>query len=159
MRKRPKAAQAEAQFVRGSAALDAGRHKSAFSLFSRAASAGHAASALNLGYLYDTGTGVEQSTSKARAWYARSFRRGELSAAVNLGILYREAGNAHRARQWFRRGLDRGDMSAAIELAATLDGSRANRAFACQLLRRAIESQQISSVEERKARRLLKELE
>ena len=158
-RKRTTVQQAETQFLRGSAALDAGRHRSAFHSFVRAARAGHAASALNVGYLYDTGTGVAQSTLKARAWYLRSFRRGETSAAVNLGILYRETGDERRAREWFRRGVEKGDMSAAIELAGILAKSTGSYRAARRLLRKAIESHELSSAEERKARKLLSDLE
>jgi len=56
--------------------------------FLRAAEQGIAAAQYHLGYMYDTGEGVEQSDRYAFLWYRKAAEQGHPKAQTNLGVLY-----------------------------------------------------------------------
>ena len=51
----------------------------------------------NLGYSYDSGSGVERNEKKAKHYYEIAAMKGEVKARCNLGVLEAKAGNHERA--------------------------------------------------------------
>lgn len=60
----------------------------AVELYQAAAEQGDRVAACNLGYLYETGTGVRQNWEQAVAWYRRSVERGYARAQYRLAQCY-----------------------------------------------------------------------
>ena len=56
-------------------------------LYTLAADQGYADAQYNLGNMYVRGEGIEQSTSKAREWWAKAAAQGQENAINNLKIL------------------------------------------------------------------------
>lgn len=118
----PARAQAEA----GLNDFQAGRFSEAFQAWHDAADQGDAASALYLGVLYDTGTGVSQDYRQALAWYERGAANGNETAMFNAAIMY-DAGrgtapNPAAAVAWYDRAAQRGYGRAEYNLALLYEG-------------------------------------
>jgi TPR repeat protein len=97
---------------------DAGNMRSAFRLMLAAAkSGGDTGAMLNLGYLYDVGIGVKKNREAANYWYKRAYRRGDPSAANNIGTIYRHEDKTRPALDWFGRAVAMGDVAANLEIA------------------------------------------
>jgi len=61
--------------------------KAAFLLYETAAKAGHGQAQNNLGYLYQTGKGVEANLEEAARWYESAANQGNLDGMFNYGLL------------------------------------------------------------------------
>lgn len=114
---------AEAQFILGVMALDAGGHakddEEAFKWFSMAATLGHKKAAFNLGLMYGNGQGTKKDvTQEAEAYKKAAPTLNE--AAFNLGLMYNEGvgvdKNHDDAAFWFKQAADRGYARAANNL-------------------------------------------
>jgi TPR repeat protein len=104
-------------FIRADKQADEGNFKSAFRLFLAAAKAGDSGCQINVGNYYDAGTGVRRDPSAAMYWYKRAYRRGEASAAHNIGVVWRNEKKYRRALEWFKRAVKLGDAEANLEIA------------------------------------------
>ncbi len=97
-----------------------GELRSAFRLFLNAAKLGDVTAQLDLGYFYDTGTGIKPNRSAALQWYKRAYRQGHCSAANNIGTIFRDEGDSRQAIAWFERAVSLGDIDANLEIAKVL---------------------------------------
>ncbi len=139
-------------------AWDAGDLKSAFGHFRAGAEHGWRGCMINLGYFHDEGLGTLRSKHAAMRWYRKAFESGDVAAATNIAILFRERGNPRRMCHWLRRGVLRGDGDALVDLARCHLGGTGvpkstSRAVACA--RKALRSDWISLGAIEDARRLL----
>src|SRR5207244_1618003 len=97
-------------FDRACAFWDRGKTKEALRLFLKGAKEGDGSSQLNVGYFYDLGLGVRKNPDLALYWYRRAHRRGNSSAANNIGTIYRDRGQTRKALEWFNRALKKGNI-------------------------------------------------
>src|SRR6267154_5651371 len=104
-------------FTRADKQADKGNFKSAFRLFLAAAKAGDSSCQINLGNFYDDGTGVRRNRSAAMYWYKLAYRRGESTAAHNIGVMWRNEKKYRRALEWFKKAVKLGDDEANLEIA------------------------------------------
>lgn len=116
----------------------------AVALFRRAAEAGRAGAATDLGYMYDLGRGVARDREEAKRWYLIGAERGSATAMYNLGTLFFNgdgaAKNAAAAAPWFRRAAGKGDVDAQRRLGLMYlygDGVAADPAMAASFFRKA----------------------
>ena len=139
-------------------AWDAGDLKPAFEHFRAGAALGWRGCMINLGYFHDEGLGTLRSKHEAMRWYRRAFESGDVVAATNVAILFRERGSQRRMCHWLWRAASRGDGDALVDLARChLDGrgvpKSKSRAVACA--RKALRSNWISAGAVEDARRLV----
>ncbi len=104
------------RFVRACTKWDDGALGSAFRLFLNSAKAGDVSAQLNLGYFYDEGIGVRVDKDKALRWYRRALAGGSVSAAGNIGLVFRDRGILPKAIKWLQRAIESGDDDSALEL-------------------------------------------
>ena len=147
----------EALFVRGAEQEELGEMRSAFHLFMRAAKAGHRGAQLNVGYFYDTGLGVRRNRSAAMYWYKRAYRRGDGSAANNIGTIWRDEKKMRRALAWFEKAIRLGNDGSNFEIAKHYLRNEHDPAKAIEYLRKVCESQWVADTEVEEAKRLLRE--
>jgi TPR repeat protein len=115
--------------------------RSAFRLYLAGAKSGDSGCQLNVGNLYDAGTGVRRNPEAALHWYKRAYRAGSASAANNIGVLWRGD------RKFFRPPLNSNlppypkrlellSLAASCFLANSSSVSRSSRVFSacCGLL-------------------------
>lgn len=142
---------------------DAGEATAAFDLFLQAAALGHSGAALNVGYMYDVGEGVEKDLTKALLWYKRALKNKDLTACNNIALLYVELGQRRRALLWWRKAIAHGDNDAALELAKFLlkTGGRGATKQVIDLLKIAANSRrtEITPAGQEEAQRLLSTLD
>src|SRR5271165_5798686 len=73
----------------------------------KAAAAGDAQAAYNLGVMYRDGQGAPQDYQKARQWFDKAKRAGYAKAMLNLGTMYVQGQGApqdyQKAKQWFEK--------------------------------------------------------
>lgn len=85
-------------------------------LFEKAASQGHVESMLNLGNLYESGTGVLKNAQKAAEWYLNAANSGSVEAKARLANLYYKGEGVDkdpaRAAELLKEPADRGDINA-----------------------------------------------
>jgi TPR repeat protein len=115
--KRSRSLNANDIFVRADKEADKGNLESAFRLFLAGARAGDRSCQVNLGNFYDGGMGVRRNRSAAMYWYKRAYRRGDSSAANNIGVMWRNEKKYSRALEWFRKAVKLGDDEANLEIA------------------------------------------
>ena len=104
-------------FIRANKEAEAGNLKAAFRLYLAAAKAGDSSCQINLGNLYDEGSGVRRNRSAAMYWYKRAYRRGERCAAHNIGVMWRNEKKYGKALNWFKKAVRLGDDEANLEIA------------------------------------------
>jgi TPR repeat protein len=146
----------DALFVRASQYSDRGELRSAFRLFLAAAKAGDKSCQLNVGYCYDTGTGVRQNVPAALYWYRRLYRRGDRAAATSIGTVWRDRQKPKRALYWFRRAVQMGDEGANLEIAKLFLANGKDHRKAIPYLERVCRSEQEAEATIEEAQRLLK---
>jgi hypothetical protein len=145
-------------FLRADKKWRRGELRSALKLFLEAAKRGDKGAQLNVGYFYDRGLGVKRNRDEAFYWYKRAYRRGDASAATNIGTIWRDEGDERRALAWFERAVRLGDKSGNLEIARIYlrkgDTSRAAR-----FLNRVCQSDHVTESEMEQAKRLLKRIQ
>jgi TPR repeat protein len=146
-------------FLRGDKDWNRGRLRSALRLFRAAAKAGDAGALLNVGYFYQNGLGVRQNTATALDWYKRAYRRGDASAANNIGTIWRDRQQHQRALTWFRRATAMGNDSSNLEIAKCYLQFKNDPSRAIVFLKRVCRSSKVSEAEQDAAQRLLKQAE
>ena len=82
------ASDAKDWFEKGLAAVRAGNYQKAAGLFKKACNAGAALGCRNLGLLYNTGLGVNQSYTKATILFKKACNAGAAGGCGALGSLY-----------------------------------------------------------------------
>ncbi len=99
----------------------------AFALFSEAAEAGVPAAQFRLGYLYETGVGVDADADRAEYWYEQAADAGLLSAQLHLvNTLLGQGTETHTAEAigWLSRAAQADDPAAHNMYAWVLATSR-----------------------------------
>lgn len=115
--KQARKSRAEELFNQASKFEEKGDMRSAFRFYLAAAKSGDSGSQLNVGNLYDAGTGVRRNRVAALYWYKRAYRRGSSSAASNIGIMWRNEKKLKLALEWFQKAVRMGDDEANLEIA------------------------------------------
>lgn len=144
-------------FLRADELWDRGEYGPALRLFLAAAKAGDLGAQINVGYCYDNGIGVAPDRSKALYWYKRAYRRGDASAANNIGTIWRDEQNSRRALYWFQKAVRLGGEGANLEIAKHYL-RECNPEKASRFLDKVCKSQRVSQAEAEEARSLLKDV-
>ena len=101
---------------------------------------------------------VRPDRAAALYWYKRAYRRGDASAANNIGTIWRVEGKPKRALYWFKRAIDLGDDDANLAIAKIYLRDEEDRRKAIPYLRRVCKSQMVTESNKEEAERLLKKL-
>ena len=76
------------QFALGWQAYEEGRFADACRIWQRLADEGMVSAQVNLGVMYDSGTGVSEDPTAAVKWYHAAAIRGDRGAQYNIGVMY-----------------------------------------------------------------------
>ena len=115
--------------------VQAQRAERAFETYMEKAEEGYLEAQFFVGYMYYTGTGVEQSNEKALEWFRKAADGGEPNAEIFLDLMYREGeaeapedddltivphpssddDTEHDATYWYTHAASRGDSDAAVK--------------------------------------------
>jgi TPR repeat protein len=156
--KEAKQKSADDLFREACAAWDKGKLARAAELFRASADLGDTSSMLNLGYCFDTARGVKKDDAQALYWYKEAYRRGDSSAASNIGLFYRERGEPAKGLWWLHRSLRMGDEGTALELAKVYF-QRKKYGVAAKYLGIVLRSDWVSEQETEDATELLSKVE
>jgi uncharacterized protein len=113
----------------------------------RAAEHGSSPAQNTLGVVLGNGHGVTKNVAEAILWLRRAFHTGEVCAAHNLAITYREIGKLTMAVKWFRKAADAGDDDARVQLGIHYywgKGVRKNPKAAIRCFRKATKGKYVS---------------
>lgn len=155
MRRRVLERSAVEEFRLASELLDRGSAANAFRLFLRAAVSGDPDAQVNVGWMYDTGTGVRKDLKEALRWYRRAFGQGSAIAATNIGTIYRDLGNRRRALEWFWRSIRAGDVGSLLEIAKLQALRPRGRRDALASLRSLLQAASIDEASREEAAKML----
>lgn len=92
----------------GQTAYDAGNEKTAAKIWQKACESGEARGCVRLGFLYQSGKGVEQNDAKAGKFYQKACDTGELSGCDSLASLYQNSGEHAKAAAIFEHACEKG---------------------------------------------------
>lgn len=145
-------------FLRANNEWGRGKVRSAFRLFRVAARAGDKGAQVNVGYFYDKGIGVRRDQSAALYWYKRAYRRGDASAATNIGTIWRDKHKPQRALSWFFRAVKLGDDGSNLEIAKHYLRNDRDPGKAIRYLKKVFSSDRVAEIEAQEAKQLLKEV-
>jgi uncharacterized protein len=145
-------------FVRADKLEDSGKLEAAFRLFLRGAKAGDIGCQVNVGNYYDDAKGIRRNREAALYWYKRAYRRGNTSAASNIGIMWRNEGSPRRALSWFKRAVKRGEDEANLEIARYYIEEENSPRRALPHLRKVVKSKWVSEAGAEEAAILLKQV-
>ena len=112
----------------------------------------------NVGYCYDTGTGVRPSRSAALYWYKRAYRRGDGAAARAIGMIWNDKQNLKRALYWFQRAVTLGDDDSNLQIARLHIRSDRDASKAIPYLKLVCQSGRVTEETAVEARKLLKRI-
>ena len=143
-------------FIRAAKQADEGNLKSAFRLYLAAAKAGDSSCQINLGNLYDEGSGVRRNRSAAKYWYKHAYRRGECCAAHNIGVMWRNEKKYGKALNWFKKAVRLGDDEPNLEIAKHYLEVDHNPRRAIPHLRKVCESNWVTEAGRAEANTLLR---
>jgi TPR repeat protein len=147
-------------WVRADREWERGRLRPAFRLMLTAAKMRESGAQVTVGYMYDSGVGTKRNKQAALYWYKRAFRRGEATAAHNIGTVWRDVGNFARALYWFEQALQLNsddDGEANFEIAKLYLGKGQDHGKAALFLRKVCRSKNVTQECLQQARRLLKQ--
>jgi uncharacterized protein len=153
--RRPTSRQGDEHFFRASELWERGNARQAFRVFLKGAKLGDVSCQLNVGYLYDEGRGVKRSETKALYWYRRAYRKGNSSAAANIGLLLRGPGKHRPSLDWLMRALKMGDRDSALAIGQTYLEIHRDPVRALKYLRLAVASAEVTESTRTAARTLL----
>ena len=112
----------------------------------KAANDGHALAQNELGALYYSGTGVQQSYPLAKEWYFKAAQQGEAEACYNLGFMYSGGygveQNSILALEWYNKAAELGSLSAINNIGFMFEngkGTSPNYTEAMKYYRKAAE--------------------
>ncbi|MBP5455902.1 MAG: leucine-rich repeat protein [Paludibacteraceae bacterium] len=86
-------------YKKGWSIFNSNNHKKAFQYFAKAAEMGLSEAQYQMGYCYDSGSGVEQDFQKALEWYTKSADAGYFQAQYVLGLRYELGENYYGVEQ------------------------------------------------------------
>ena len=143
------------RFALAHEAYERGQYEEAFSQFLQLAEEGDLNGMTRVACMYADGEGTPRSRDKSLAWDLKAAALGAELSMFNLGITYRNSGDAREARHWFEKCHLSGDGDASLELAkmymvSELEGVRV-RAY----LLAAVRSSHICEASREEAQRLL----
>ena len=136
--KHPRIPAAEKLFLEAEQFEEKGDLRSAFERLLAGARLGDTGSQLNLGNFYASGMGTRKSLKSAAYWYKKAYKGGYSTAALNLAIDRRNAGNTRSAIIWFKKAIAMGDGEACIALAKIYNARKGGPKTAAGLLKRAL---------------------
>ncbi len=90
------------------AAYDSGDEQTAAKIWQKACKTGEARGCVRIGFLYQSGKGVEQDDAKAAKFYQKACDAGELSGCDSLASLYQNSGEHAKAAAIFERSCEKG---------------------------------------------------
>ncbi|WP_158650337.1 tetratricopeptide repeat protein [Helicobacter felis] len=101
-----------------------------------------------LGYIYESGKGVEQDITKAMEYYQEAGEGGYAEAYTALGILYSKSAacglkeDYSKAKEYLQKAVDMGDVDAQemLDLLKQQDKEQSEEATLCQIAKRAREN-------------------
>jgi uncharacterized protein len=104
----------------GLAAYTKADYVAALGVLRPAAEAGDPRAQNLVGFLYEQGRGVAQSSATAVSWYHRAADQGFAAAQYNLGVIYERGHGVQRdyaaALSWYRKAADQGFPAALFNL-------------------------------------------
>lgn len=122
------------QFADGWNAYESGDFQHAVRVWSSLAEAGHVNAQINLGVMYDYGSGVDRDYEIAARWYRAAAHRGSAAGQYNLALLIAD-GHARplagrTARYWLEQAAAQGfvDARRALQKTHSDDGIRSTTA-------------------------------
>lgn len=148
----------EKRFTQASHLYDHGHFEKAFHEFLALARLGDVSAMTRVAEMYGGGKGTKYDFDESIAWDMRAAELGSPTALINLGISYRNSGDARRARAWFEKAIKIGDGEAAFELARIYLVSDLETERVKEYLALAVRSESISEASREEAKRLLGEL-
>lgn len=106
----------EAGLRKGQRAFNVQNYGEAFEAWRPLAEAGVPEAQYGIGFMYESGWGVEKSFEEAFRWYQLAAQQGHVKAQFNLGMLYRNgqgvSQNDALGLYWIQTAADRGDERA-----------------------------------------------
>jgi hypothetical protein len=126
------AQEAETRLTRARMAFLFGHYDLARDLWLPLAHDGHPKAQANIGWMHQTGKGMEKDLKKAYEWYLKAAKQGHEIAQNNLGVLYENGwgvkANPKRALYWYREAASVGYGYAQYNLGKMLlDGKSTAR--------------------------------
>ena len=118
------------EFTLGQRAFNRQDYDTALQHWRPLAEAGHAEAQYGLGFMYETGWGVQRAASEALEWYRKSAEQGYAKAQYNLGMMYL-VGNGVDADEsmglfWIQSAADQNDLRARARLSRIRANSSSN---------------------------------
>lgn len=107
-------------FDKAYAFYEKGMLEEAFNSFLRGAESGDTSCMIWVGVLYGDGVKGDVQNKEEISWYERAWKKGELSAANNLAIVYKDKKHYSEAEYCFKKAIRSGDGDANLELAKML---------------------------------------
>lgn len=109
-----------AEFDDGYKATQEGNYERAISLWKPLAEKGDAAAQYTLGWMYESGQGIEKDDKKAALWYTKSAQQGNMAAQYVLATMYSKGRgviqNTAQAINWYTQAANQGDAIAQFKL-------------------------------------------
>ena len=109
----------------GDKLYDNKEYEKAIELYKKAAALGHIGVLNRLGWMYDSGKGVEQSDTEAVKWYRKGAEAGNAYAMNNLGLMYQNGKGVEQsdteAVRWYRNGAKAGNANAMANVGYMYD--------------------------------------
>lgn len=103
-------------FTLGHQAFEEKDYEKALPLLRQAAEAGNADAMVDLGRMYNRGSGVEEDDTQAVSWFRKAAEKGHAGGQYWMGVMYRDGGGVTRdytqAYEWFLKAADQGDANA-----------------------------------------------
>lgn len=109
-------ARAENLWIRAEKQGEQGKMRAAFRLMLAATKLGNTSAQINVGNYYDDGQGVRRNRPAALHWFKRAYRRGDSTAAHNIGVVWRKEGKPRRSLYWFSRAVQLGDDESNLDI-------------------------------------------
>jgi TPR repeat protein len=113
--------QADDSFQRGVTLYQSGNRAAAVQAFIKAAKAGDAKAAVQVGWCYESGDGTRQDLAEAAKWYRTGAERGNSRGQKNLGAMYEEGRGLPedwvQAAKWYAKSAAQGDPDGQAALA------------------------------------------
>lgn len=103
---------AKAAYTKSTKASAAKNWKDALKWYTISAQKGNADAMYNLGYMYESGEGIDQNYPEAMKWYRKAIAKGQTNAMVALGIIYQNHDSYTEAENCFKLAADKGNTDA-----------------------------------------------
>ncbi|MGI0118261.1 tetratricopeptide repeat protein [Zooshikella sp. RANM57] len=132
-----------------------GRVADSFNWFVKGALAGNTSCMIWVGVLYGDGIKPDFRNQKEIKWYKKAWKKGELSSANNLAIVYKNQRKYGLAEKWFKLAIAKGDGDANLELAKLYIHLKADKGIIIQYLNETIESDYVTEASAEEASSLM----